>query len=166
MHTCPYCGQPYRAGMLFCEDCGQQLFSGDDDTLSHMTRRPVQMQPPQRLMGHIPRRDEYKSVQVYVQDARMPIIIQPCKRTLLGRSDRDSETCPDIDLTAYGAREKGVSRIHAALECRDDAPVIVDLDSTNGVTINGYPLSRGASHVLHDGDEIQFGHLMTHIYFE
>lgn len=168
MNLCPYCGEAYRSGMLFCEECGQQLYSEDSQTIAQIDRSKLRMPAPERdrITGQIPRRDEYEFVQLYVQNAQMPILIEPCKRTLVGRVDVDSDTCPDIDLTAFGAREKGVSRIHAAIECHDDAPFIVDLESTNGVMVNGMPLARGTAHILHDGDEVIFGHLVAHIYFE
>ncbi len=167
MHQCPYCGDTYRSGMLFCEECGQQLTQGGkDETLIPRRKQTTRLMPKESFMGRVLTRDEYDTVRLYVQNAELPIIFEPCVHTRIGRVDQSSDDRPDIDLTVYGAREKGVSRLHAAIECHDDAPVVVDLDSTNGVTVNGEVLPRGASHVLHEGDEVQFGRLVLHIYFE
>lgn len=167
MHVCPYCGEPFRAGELFCGECGHQLHNDDSTTIANRGNIATPaLTTARELPGRIPSRDDYEFMQLYIQDAQMPVLIEPCKRTLVGRFDNDSDQRPHVDLTAYGAREKGVSRIHAAIECHEDAPFIIDLDSTNGVFINGVPLARGTAHILHDGDEVVFGRLMTHIYFE
>lgn len=168
MNQCPYCGEVFRSGTLFCEECGQRLHvGGSDDTLvNHNPGQTARISPPDTLISHVPRLGEYETVRLYVRDARLPIIIPPVEHTLIGRMDQTSTERPDIDLTAYGAREKGVSRIHAAIECLEEGPFIVDMQSTNGVTVNGTMLGRGQSHILHDGDEIKLGRLTAHIYFE
>ncbi len=48
-----------------------------------------------------------------------------------------------------------VSRRHAKVEQRDDALVLVDLDSTNGTFVNGARLQ--APHTLRSGDVVQIG---------
>ena len=48
-----------------------------------------------------------------------------------------------------------VSRRHAKVEQQGDAPVLVDLDSTNGTFVNGSRLQ--APHTLRSGDVVQIG---------
>ena len=55
----------------------------------------------------------------------------------------------DLRLT-----DTGVSRKHAELQVDDGKVTIVDLDSTNGTTVNGRPIDRA---LLHDGDRIGVG---------
>ena len=49
-----------------------------------------------------------------------------------------------------------VSKLHAAIERREDRVVLVNLGSTNGTILNGRVL-RGREAELHDGDRIQVG---------
>ncbi|QDV69850.1 Response regulator PleD [Rosistilla carotiformis] len=50
--------------------------------------------------------------------------------------------------------DNSVSRRHAEIEKQDDVYTIRDLESTNGVVINGMPITE---HVLQTGDRIQLG---------
>ena len=51
-------------------------------------------------------------------------------------------------------RHQTVSRRHAAVERVDDAFVITDLGSLNGLHVNGSPVERA---VLRHGDQVQIG---------
>jgi ABC-type multidrug transport system ATPase subunit len=63
---------------------------------------------------------------------------------VLGRDD----TC-SVRLAGIG-----VSRRHAAIDCDPSGCVIIDLDSTFGLRVNGAPVKR---HILADGDSITLG---------
>jgi hypothetical protein len=78
--------------------------------------------------------------------------------TLLGR-DRAHDNMIDIDLDPYGAFEKGVSRQHAILRPSSSSLYLIDLESTNGTSVNGIPLSSSAARRLLDGDILSFGQL-------
>lgn len=82
---------------------------------------------------------------------------------VLGRSDAGSEYVPDIDLASYGARERGVSRRHAALVRYKSAIHIVDLESVNGTFLNGERLLPETPYPLNLGDDLRLGHLVLHI---
>jgi hypothetical protein len=64
--------------------------------------------------------------------------------TVLGRG-----TDADVRLT-----DTGVSRRHAELHLEEGRVTIVDLQSTNGTTVNGRPIDRA---LLHDGDRLGLG---------
>jgi pSer/pThr/pTyr-binding forkhead associated (FHA) protein len=85
---------------------------------------------------------------------------------ILGRADSSSPRQPDIDLTPFGALEKGVSRMHAAIEKSDDVLTLVDMGSSNGTHLNGQRLRPDQPRVLRDGDEVRLGKLVAHIYFK
>ena len=72
---------------------------------------------------------------------------------------------PDVDLTTFGAKEFGVSRLHAAIDLHDEAVFITDLGSTNGTYLNAMQLPPGEPQIVCHGDEICLGNLMTHLYF-
>jgi pSer/pThr/pTyr-binding forkhead associated (FHA) protein len=85
---------------------------------------------------------------------------------ILGRADSSSTQVPDLDLTPYGALEKGVSRMHAAIHRSEDTLTLVDMGSVNGTHLNGQRLIPEQPRVLRDGDEIRLGKLVAHIYFK
>ena len=64
--------------------------------------------------------------------------------TVLGRG-----TEADVRLT-----DTGVSRKHAELHLDDGQVTLVDLQSTNGTTVNGRPVDKA---LLHDGDRLSLG---------
>jgi pSer/pThr/pTyr-binding forkhead associated (FHA) protein len=72
---------------------------------------------------------------------------------------------PDIDLTPYGADDKGVSRLHASLHRQEETLVLSDLGSVNHTFINGQRLHAHEVRVLRDGDEIRLGRLVLYAYF-
>ncbi|MAS34837.1 MAG: hypothetical protein CL610_12575 [Anaerolineaceae bacterium] len=84
---------------------------------------------------------------------------------VLGRIDPDTGDSPPIDLTAYKAAEKGVSRRHAVITRRETALNLIDLGTTNGTFLNGQRLVANQPRVLRDGDEVRLGHLVLRITF-
>lgn len=167
MNQCSYCGESNREGMLFCDNCGNPLGgAAPDPTL-----------PTRQLDDSL---DEYSSratwgsasvsgasaLVIHIRDISEPVSVQITDRIMIGRADASSPRQPDLDLTPYGAMEKGVSRIHAAIEHNEDVITIVDMGSSNGTHLNGQRLAVDNPRVLRDGDEVRFGKLVTHIYFK
>ncbi len=167
MKTCPYCAHINREGFLFCEECGQplntseptstqptrQLESGSDDFAAHATWGTARF-------------DKDAAIIMHIRDATEPLTFQPTVQTVIGRADATTTQKPDLDLTPYGALEKGVSRIHAAICRNDDTLTLVDKGSANGTHLNGQRLIPNQPRVLRDGDEIRLGKLIAHIYFK
>jgi len=109
--------------------------------------------------------DEYTQLSIHVGNSVKPLVVKPTSAVTLGRSDVSGPQ-PDVDLSQYGAAEKGVSRVHAELRLDNDVLFIVDLGSTNGTYLNEEFLSHNMPHMLHDGDTIRLGSLVIHIYFK
>jgi pSer/pThr/pTyr-binding forkhead associated (FHA) protein len=80
------------------------------------------------------------------------------ERLVIGRAGGEEEQ-PDIDFAAYGAQERGVSRLHAAFTYHDEQIYLEDMNSTNGTRINGFTIHPGKAYRLRNGDEIEFGSL-------
>lgn len=78
---------------------------------------------------------------------------------IIGRSDANSSYCPDIDLAACNALEKGVSRRHAALVRYQGFIHILDLNSVNGTFLNGERLQPDVPYLLNSDDELRLGTL-------
>ncbi len=86
---------------------------------------------------------------------------------LLGRADfRSGGFQPDVDLTAYGAQERGVSRAHARLHLENGLLYVTDLYSANGTRIGGQRLEPEQHYLLNHNDEFQLGALAIRITFE
>lgn len=75
-------------------------------------------------------------------------------------------TVTQIDLSEYGAREKGVSRQHAQIIRQADELCVVDTNSTSGTYINGMQLQPHQPVRLRYGDNLNLGLMSLHIRFE
>jgi pSer/pThr/pTyr-binding forkhead associated (FHA) protein len=82
----------------------------------------------------------------------------------VGRSDSKSNYVPDIDLAAYQALNKGVSRRHAALVRFQQTLHVVDLNSANGTFLNGKKLPAELAFPLNHGDQLKLGELALTIF--
>jgi pSer/pThr/pTyr-binding forkhead associated (FHA) protein len=87
---------------------------------------------------------------------RSIVRLRPC--LFIGRGS-DHEGTPMIDLTRFGALERGVSRVHAELTYQDQTLFLKDLASTNGTRLNGLQIEPNTLYRLRNGDEIELGRL-------
>jgi hypothetical protein len=83
----------------------------------------------------------------------------------LGRTDMKSRTIPDVDLTPYGALDRGVSREHATLQIVGSRILVTDLGSTNGTFVAGLRLPPNTPTQLQKGDELMLGRLAIQVLF-
>jgi hypothetical protein len=166
MKVCPYCAHANREGLLFCEDCGQSLTIGSPTALPTRQLDQSGSTVAAKATWGTARFGHDASIIIHIRDAAEPIVLQPAKQMILGRADANSTQTPDLDLTPYGALEKGVSRIHAAIHRSEDTLTLVDMGSINGTHLNGQRLIPEQPRVLRDGDEIRLGKLVAHIYFK
>jgi hypothetical protein len=164
MATCRSCTYEARAGSLFCENCGNPLLNSD---MSASNTRKMDISALSVWEGQgTTQINPEKSVLLCVRGALQPIRIEATHHSiLLGRIREASDLKPDIDLTAFNAYEKGVSRIHATLRREQSALTLEDMGSANGTHVNGQMLLPGQRCVLRHGDEVRLGQLVTYIYF-
>lgn len=85
---------------------------------------------------------------------------------ILGRSDPKTGEAPQVNMTEYGALEKGVSRKHAIIMRKDGSLYLIDQASANGTYLNGQKLVPNQPRVLRDGDDVRLGHLVVRVTFE
>lgn len=172
MQVCPYCTFHNMEGILYCEDCGTPLLG--DDVIQVKAESTKQLNSLDSAGGSTKvtaivggttlLQPDTLTILRFENNQRLSLEKQ--SETVLGRSDELSKTYPDIDLTPYGALEKGVSRNHAAIQRSEDTMTLTDLGSANGTFLNGKQLIPNQPYVLRDGDEIRFGKLISHIYFK
>jgi len=165
MKTCPYCAHNNMEGIFYCEECGQILV-GERAAAVATQQLPT---AAEEVMGRnawgTARFGREASIILHIRDAAEPVVLQPAGETILGRADPTTESKVGLDLTPFGAREKGVSRLHAAIRRGEDTLTLVDLGSVNGTLLNGQRLIPNQPRVLRDGDEIRLGKLVCHVYF-
>lgn len=165
MILCPYCGFKNLEGVLFCEECGQNLQGGNAVLPTKQLDQAASELAAKATWGTA-RFGQDASIVMHIRDMPTPVIIRPAKKTVLGRADINSQQKPDIDLSPYGALDKGVSRVHAAIMRNEDTLTLVDMGSANGTHLNGQRLVPEQPRILRDGDEIRLGKLVAHIYFK
>ena len=167
MITCSYCGHKNRPGLLFCEECGHTLIEGAIDATVPTKRLETSLgEFSARATWGSASVGKISSIVMRIRDVSEPMVLELKDRIVFGRAEPNSPRQPDVDLTAYGALEKGVSRVHASIERSDDVLTIIDMGSANGTNLNGQRLSPNQARVLRDGDEIPFDKLIAHLYFQ
>jgi pSer/pThr/pTyr-binding forkhead associated (FHA) protein/CheY-like chemotaxis protein len=86
------------------------------------------------------------------------------EQIIVGRSSSTDSFVPDVDLSAFDAASKGVSRQHLQIFSERDQIYLVDLDSPNGSFLNGERMAPNQAYVLVNGDEIHLGNLPMQIH--
>ncbi len=79
---------------------------------------------------------------------------------LIGREDAVSNIYPDVDLTAHGGEDGGVSRLHARIFVENGQYMLEDENSTNFTFLNRQRLAAKTPTPLHDNDEIRLGRVL------
>jgi pSer/pThr/pTyr-binding forkhead associated (FHA) protein len=110
--------------------------------------------------------NEHASLLLYIEGISNPLAIKPTPKTFIGRSEDSTPECLHVDLTPYGAKEKGVSRLHVILYRTLVTISLEDLNSTNRTYVNGVMIPTRQVQMLHDGDEIMLGALRIRLAFQ
>ena len=92
----------------------------------------------------------------------LPVALKP----LLSVGWTDHVSKPDIDLGSYGAKDLGVSRLHAMLNTNSAGVRIVDLASANGTFIDGYRLPPEKPVLLKNKSVLQFARLTMIVFMK
>jgi pSer/pThr/pTyr-binding forkhead associated (FHA) protein len=168
MITCRECGSSEYEGALFCSECGASLFSGGDEStaklpFSDTLRDPM---PPPLLGQEFEPVIEAKQVTFVIPSSGRRVSLNLEEEIHIGRADPSRDMQPQLDLTHDSGAEYGVSRLHAAIQSSHRGVALVDLNSTNGTLLNNYRLPPDLPYPLHNGDEIRFGRLLVHVFFE
>ncbi len=85
---------------------------------------------------------------------------------LLGRFNSAKPRTNHIDLSPFGAQERGVSRIHAQIHMEDDILYITDMDSTNGTYLDGVKLLPNQQHRIRQKSDIMLGRLHIQVMYK
>lgn len=144
--SCPRCGIGQLPNTLFCDICGQEMGEG--------------VELPGAGAAGDTLRCQFLDSDVFINLPTRPELI-------FGRSDRRTNTIPDVDLNAVGGLDGGVSRRHARLSHRQKEIYLEDLGSLNGTYVNGERLPPHQRIPVRPGDMVRLGLLrLTFTYGE
>lgn len=168
MITCTHCNASLLDGTLICDTCGFNLWSvGKNDAMTSKLSTDTDGLKIRSGWGTATLRTQRELI-IYVNRIDEPVRVIPRDGFLFGRKDVATGNFPDLDLTPFGAEERGVSRKHAILrqdEKDHEMVMIADLGSANGTFLNGVRLGVNQPRLLRDGDEIRMANLKLHFYF-
>ncbi len=153
---CPSCGAENLPGTLFCVQCGTYLPSGGPLRTEPL---PEQEEAHGRPAPQVEGEQEGKAmgIELEVLNTGRKVLLSADSEILIGRLDAAHGIFPEMDLTADGGLEYGVSRRHARIYTRDGICYVEDLDSTNGTFLNDERLTAYMPHKFHDGDILMIG---------
>lgn len=164
--TCPRCGKECALTDTVCPMCGanfDDLLESEADDRTYVIASEVfpssDSAHAAARIGAIP----VKSVTVLLdlEDGQY-VTLPQADVVIVGRgSSSDPES--RVDLSPYGAHEKGVSRRHIKIMRKNTLIYVADLASDNGTLLNGRRLMPNIERLLRAGDELQLGHLTFHV---
>jgi pSer/pThr/pTyr-binding forkhead associated (FHA) protein len=121
----------------------------DDDTTAIAASpqiKPIDLGMPR------PWRIALRLVQLQIQ-----LVFDLAGAMVIGRSQPETNTYPDIDLSPFNAEELGVSRQHLTIRLDGDRVVVMDNRSSNGTKLNGERLKANEAYPIRHGDELTLG---------
>ncbi|MBX3064160.1 MAG: FHA domain-containing protein [Anaerolineae bacterium] len=175
--TCPTCGYENLPGTLLCVRCYSLieqpsgefpaampptgLLNSQPTPTSPLTApNPI---PPSR--GRMMERLEADAVALVIEGREDPLIIQVTNQAVLGRYTPNNPMQPLVDLSPYGALDKGVSRMHVIIRRTNKGLIAEDMASSNGTILNEMRLAPYSPAVINPGDRLRLGKLDLEIYF-
>jgi pSer/pThr/pTyr-binding forkhead associated (FHA) protein len=157
--TCVRCGHENESGVERCVKCSAPL------PVPEATTREMTTPSAPASASDNGSDQPGEAIVLYFLGSQEPLTVQPRAEIIIGRSVMgESESV--LDLTPYGADEKGVSRKHAKIIYKEGKYHLVDLESTNGTWVNEQKLTATEVRMLHSTDMIRFGNLSMFIYFK
>ncbi|MCC7449831.1 MAG: FHA domain-containing protein [Anaerolineae bacterium] len=159
MLPCSSCGQSYPVGLTSCPYCG--ALPTADDTTRELKLPPGLLKAVREPQQGEVFRTSAGPIIFFVNGTKLPL--PASDNLLIGRSLTSDLQQTSVDLSPFGAREKGVSRRHIKLVDRDSLIYVADLNSSNGTWLNGRRLIAYNEYLLHDGDELRLGLLKIRV---
>lgn len=162
MIICPKCSSVEMEGSFFCHECGAQLITGGTLSVPKVNNTngidtEENEEPParQRISPPTPYPKAYVTMHFLGKGVFLPI--DEAGDFIIGRKSPGQTMVPDIDLNLHQAFEAGVSRLHAMIRVDNGQITIIDLNSSNGTTVNGVRLEPNVPHMITHGDVISLG---------
>lgn len=170
MIKCKECTAKNVEGSLFCIECGAFIVELDPNSTAVLPfsdfihRAPLTLD---KLEASAKPPSTVDQITIVIPSSRRRLKIAAQGDIRVGRADPDTQLYPELDLTPFEGADKGVSRLHATIRTDEESGILlIDLNSTNGTLLNMYRLPPEEPYPLSDGDEIRFGDLLIHIFFD
>ena len=153
---------------MFCSECGRFLMEDgrkatDVLPFSDYSHRPP---PPPTENFKLESSANHKKITFVIPHSRHRHVVALSGQIRIGRGGSETDDFPELDLSEENGAELGVSRLHATIQWSNHGLVLMDLESTNGTLLNNYRLPAKRPYPLRSGDEIRFGDLLIHIFFD
>jgi hypothetical protein len=170
--ACPVCGAAALPGEAFCDNCGVALLA--PASYASPSWSPPQVGAPPSYSsapmaaGSSPSSPNFAPTAVRQVTASLVVTSPPPPATIqipnkpeliVGRSDPQSNSYPDVDLGPYGGLDLGVSRRHFRITRNGDHFYLEDLKAMNGSVVNGQRIPPYTLHPLRNGDRITLGNM-------
>ena len=158
---CPTCKAPYQEGEAKCRRCGTTF--GRVGQTGFLTRSHEPPDPAREPRGAVFLPSQRPvALQIKGQVLTLPLV----ESVVIGRANDDPDSPqPDVDLSAFGAIEGGVSRRHLRITTRGEMVYVSDLGSSNGTWLNGHRLFSHTQRLVRSGDELALGTLKIVVTF-
>lgn len=167
MITCRECGHQEFAGAMFCGDCGLSLLELGGKVAVVDEEAPPEKPPALIGQGTKPLDNDAKMVlMIPISGRRLTYPLKEYAEIRVGRGVPEDADPPELNLTHDNGAQYGVSRLHALFQLTEQGMVVTDLNSTNGTTLNNFPLPPELPYPVQHGDEVQFGNLLVHLFFK
>jgi len=169
MPTCPFCRYDNVAGTARCVMCYASLLEPVPEPAKGMLTRIGIRIPDQAPVREQARTRQTvalgtNSIALYIDNEVDPLILELTNQAILGRYTPNSTPQPRVDLTPYGAQERGVSRMHAIIRRTATGLVLQDLASSNGTWLNGTKLQPYVQTSIKSGDRFRLSQIEIEIY--
>ena len=164
MIQCRECGHEELAGTMFCSMCGASLIELEGKQA--VVEDAPEPEPPSLLGQSTKVEDVWSEIIFVIPSGGRKLTFELGKDISIGRLDNESPQQSVVNLDKDGGGELGVSRTHAMIKTsgQEDGVTIIDLNSTNGTYLNQYRLPPELPYPVKNGDEIQFGNLLVHVF--
>ena len=166
MAMCPSCGYDNTIDAVVCVKCSLPLVSKPTRLAQTTLEIPDNIVSARRYFPKQTGTIGGTSIALYVEEGQEPVILEVVRQAILGRYEANNRSQPRVDLTPFGAYEKGVSRLHAIIRRTENGLMIEDLASTNGTALNDVPLDPYMPKALKSGDRLKLSKLGIVIRFE
>jgi hypothetical protein len=139
-------------GSLYCDECGEKL-----DPQSAVSTASAPAAAPSATAVSAPPAAPATAPKLVVEADGQTFDLAGKSEILIGREDPISNIYPDVDLTAHGGEEGGVSRLHAKIFLQGNQYMVEDENSTNFTFVNKQKLAPKTPTPINNGDELRLG---------
>lgn len=158
--------QGNKTGPISDADFDSETIAQRDTAIIHANNHLRRLIGTKREEGELSQGSSQSEIVLMIRGMTERLPFKQDLSASIGRVDLRLGMIPDIDLTRYGAEERGVSREHARLEVKGGKLFLIDLNSTNGTYIDGERIQPMQPYEVRSGDEFLVGRVAIRLLIE